>query len=329
MVWQSIRQISEYYRKIMQQPTSKFMCVQYVRPEHQPKNIAILVLDAQDHLLVRFTEDWSSFKEDDLDLITALTEDLRAKADEFEAAALYTYLQATLSNEFLISETKTMVSDNVDADLDRLEEELLKQPQHQVNSPINDPDTTGIRRILAATRKLTTTFRNVWLFDYGCAAASAACALLIIFSGVQLLREDKAAGPVSDTSRTSATKQAHQAPTNVTFDTALQMPLINGDYGACPTTQKTRPYKARRLGRRLALARIAPARTFNLPEDTRESPEVNLTAAADLDVTITPALAAVEEPSLPPPPEERVGGVRRVLQALAFPFKKFGASFVD
>lgn len=99
----------------------EFLILRFVKPGTAPRNIAVLLLDApRETLRMRFPDSWHGFEEDDLELLSALAEDLQAKAIEFGALRLTQYLEDTLSSSLSLSGRCCLRTADPDGELERL-----------------------------------------------------------------------------------------------------------------------------------------------------------------------------------------------------------------
>jgi hypothetical protein len=82
--------------------------------------IGILLLNGQE-LVIRCRQDWDNVADaDDLELLTALAEDLVQRGRELGAVKLLDYLEDTLSNWLRISDRQRIETKNLDEEIDRL-----------------------------------------------------------------------------------------------------------------------------------------------------------------------------------------------------------------
>jgi hypothetical protein len=99
------------------------------------------------------------------------------------------------------------------------------------------------------------------------------------------------------------------------------------------TVPEQRIAKARRARYTRRPEHRRPTQTFTPPSMLTLSPQRVVMLAYDPPIPSTAELTPpqLEEPSLTisPPPQDRVGGVRRLLQAIVYPFKKVGQGLAN
>ena len=99
----------------------KYSVVQAEVPGRGLLNLGVLLQDS-DSIRLRFRRDLHLLLEDeeDLELLSALPEDLLRKADEMGAEQLFEYLESTLSAAVRITDRKTVLVENLDRAVERL-----------------------------------------------------------------------------------------------------------------------------------------------------------------------------------------------------------------
>jgi phage repressor protein C with HTH and peptisase S24 domain len=106
---------------ILQPRIGRYCLVQADTPEHGTVNLGILLEDPQtDALRLRFRRDLESLANEDLDVLSALAEDLAQKAHELGAEKLFEYLEDTLSGAIRITDRKEVLVSDFDRTLNRL-----------------------------------------------------------------------------------------------------------------------------------------------------------------------------------------------------------------
>jgi phage repressor protein C with HTH and peptisase S24 domain len=100
----------------------KYSVVEADTPEHGTVNLGVLLQDPQtDSLHVRLRRDLESLAgEEDLDVLSALADDLARKAQELGAEKLFEYLEGTLSGAVRITDREEVLVSDFDRTLDRL-----------------------------------------------------------------------------------------------------------------------------------------------------------------------------------------------------------------
>lgn len=308
-------------------------CLQFVLGEH-PQTIAVLLLDRQaDRLLTRFRGDWAGFDEFELEIVSALGEDLCMKAEELGASELMRYLLDTLSNTLRLTDPEFLTTANLDAEVERLALEYLYVQNTEVT---REPAQSSSCRRPAPLRQrawsvnvLRAAFERLPITmiarpnNVAVTIASGASVLLIVFVAVQAL---------DSTSRTSP--EPFDRPAALTTQNTNSGRLEPQKYPSVPSvlpfpTKVTRRETARGSGR------VERLRTFRAP-DKQERVEWPRVSIATFGPVIESAASAPyvnnhmerKDANLPPPPVERVSGARRIMQALALPFRKIGAALV-
>src|ERR1700733_261605 len=110
----------------------KFCLVQAETPEEGLVNIGILLQDPEaDSLVLRFRRDLESVVDDpeDLEVLSALGDDLAGKARELGAEKLFDYLESNLSGAIRVTDREEVLVDDFGRALDRL---YLKNVQSNV-----------------------------------------------------------------------------------------------------------------------------------------------------------------------------------------------------
>lgn len=102
---------------------ARYSIVRVELPGRDAVNLGVLLEDAgSNQLHLRFRRDLEAVvgEEEDLEVVSAIADDLAAKAAEMGAGALLEYLQATLSNALRISDSETVMVGDFRRALDRL-----------------------------------------------------------------------------------------------------------------------------------------------------------------------------------------------------------------
>jgi hypothetical protein len=312
------------------------MCLQFVLGEH-PQTIAVLLLDRQaDRLLTRFRRDWAGFDEFELEIVSALGEDICMKAEELGASELVRYLLDTLSNTLRVTDPEFVTTADLEAEVERLALEHL----YLLNTGAAREDAQSSDRRLSwiASRQ------RAWSLDVLRAAfeklpiamitrphnvalsfASGVSVLLILFAAVHALRSTIRTAPEPFARPAALTAQNTQLrklePGRQPLAAAV-LPL--------PTKHVTRRQRARsrvRIDGRL--------RTFRAPDEPAEVewPRVAMATSGPVIESPVPTPASYLDAqtvqagtNLPAPPVERVSGARRFIYAIALPFRKIGAA---
>jgi SOS-response transcriptional repressor LexA len=101
-------------------------------PGEAPVNAGVLLEDlAADRLYLRLRRDWALIAEADAEVLSALEDDLAAKAHEMGAARLLGYLQDTLSNLLRISPPRETMVEDFDRALSYFYREHIQSRVHQ------------------------------------------------------------------------------------------------------------------------------------------------------------------------------------------------------
>jgi phage repressor protein C with HTH and peptisase S24 domain len=81
---------------------------------------------ATDRLYVRMRHDWEQIANDEAEVLSALEDDLAAKAIEMGAAALFSHLEDTLSNTVTVTDRRETIVENFDRAIGRLYREHVR-----------------------------------------------------------------------------------------------------------------------------------------------------------------------------------------------------------
>jgi SOS-response transcriptional repressor LexA len=100
----------------------QFSIVQVEMPAHDLVNAGVLLQDPEANaLFLRFRRDLDSLAEgDDLDVLSALADDLAAKAAELGAEKLFEYLESTLSGSVRVTDREPVLVQDFNRAIDRL-----------------------------------------------------------------------------------------------------------------------------------------------------------------------------------------------------------------
>lgn len=98
----------------------KFSVVQAEVPGRGLVNLGVLLQDS-DSLRLRFRRDLHLLvQEEDLELLSALAQDLQRKADEMGAERLFEYLESTLSGAVRVTDREPVLVENLDRAVERI-----------------------------------------------------------------------------------------------------------------------------------------------------------------------------------------------------------------
>jgi len=101
--------------------SGKYCVVEADTPEHGTVKLGILLQDPQADLLrLRFRRDLQSLTNEDLDVLSALADDVAQKAQELGAEKLFEYLEGTLSGAIRITDREEVLVSDFDRALNRL-----------------------------------------------------------------------------------------------------------------------------------------------------------------------------------------------------------------
>jgi len=310
--------------------------LEYVSPGCPPFKIALLLLDAdRDRLHMRFRTAWTDLDDSALELVSALSEDLTIKAQELGATALMDYLQNMLSNVFRVTETEAISIADFEIELDRRAQELLlgiEFPSMEDSAARSSLSffRTAPRSLEIAKRKIARGVAFSKRADVGYAVASGACVLALLCTGVTLMHPKKLTE-----SRQTAIVQA-PVPERSHLDGAEN--FVTSSLFVTPTVgtsavSEPRKAKARRARYSRRTDRRTPTQIFTPPSVLMSSPQVVAMLANEAPIQTPTELIPPQFEDLPraitPPPLERIGGVRRFLQALVYPFKKVGQGLAN
>lgn len=323
------------------------MCLVYSPPGRQPRTIGLLLLDReQDSLLMRFRTDWPEIDAWELDILSELGRVMQLQARELAPTALVMYLRS-LSNALSLTAIETLYSDNPAADLDRLERVLYRCEQSGKGEALRPPRFSLGWQWLKNTMACARNEVREMSFSLGLAEARyivtsgvtvltiiATCNSLIqnikptIRIGANAAREHGEHPPSQPTIQTEAVR-----PTT-TKDSSVDRPPLPGLALRTPDTRKA--LRTKKRGRHHAHI-IRPTRQFTvavpqLPEPAimLGSEDLNYPAHEDLNYPAHLVLPGFMDASLMPlMPPERPKGIRRLLQAIAYPFVRAGKELAN
>jgi SOS-response transcriptional repressor LexA len=106
----------------LQSRSGKFCIVTADTPEHGPVNLGVLLQDPEsDRLSLRFRRDLESLAdEEDLQVLSALPDDLEHKALEMGAEKLFEYLESNASNSIRVTDREEILVQDFGRTLDQL-----------------------------------------------------------------------------------------------------------------------------------------------------------------------------------------------------------------
>ena len=102
------------------------MRLQYCRPGEMSTDIAVILLDSEENCVrIQFTTDWNRYNEDEVEILTALEQDIQNKTADLGATELFRHLLETLSNAILITEPESLTTTDPQLTLDELHDRFL------------------------------------------------------------------------------------------------------------------------------------------------------------------------------------------------------------
>jgi hypothetical protein len=300
---------------------AEFMCLQYVCSGEHPRNIAVLLLDRErDQLFSRFVDHWSGFDEHDLEIVSAFATDIYMKGQGMGASKLIESLLDTASNALRITDPKPISAGDLQAELAHLAVKNLCSPLAETEAgsdvPIvefQDRGRTGANSLVAPIALIDKWMAFLRPRDIALALASGATVLLIVFIGVQVLRD--AAHSMtgrSEPSQTVTIGLSHGQLSNISAPTVK--------------SEATRVIKRARLRKRTGEGKSC--RAFRLPDQVRiEEPHIAMVVPVELimDSHAPITVEKIEYTLAPAPPLERANGVRRFVQVVYSPFRRIVA----
>lgn len=300
-----------------------FMCLQFCRPAQKAQNIAVIIVDYEDDILLsRFMDQWQGFNDVERAIISGLGETIHAAAAERGVAAVITYLQNTLSNTLRLSVAHCIVTSDLSATLQSLADTCLSHQQvperswllsaNRLRSSVSACRDTLARVIRPLLISLKSTRPSAATY-----ATLSACSILLIVHTTVLLLE---------TNTPRATRPMPYTPTITSVTRAASTPILAPIRDASSTQvirQRTRPIAPVSRQPRVALHRqqfIAPQLQPVISTSRVQllmAPDLSLAPAEDRTFELIPTASLVL-----PSPVPRVSGVRRLLQVMVYPFRK-------
>jgi hypothetical protein len=311
--------------------TAEVMCLRYIHSPEEHRNIAVLLLDREDDSLrIRFTADWTDCDNTTLNIVANLAADLHFKAQQLGASDFVAYFRNTLSNTLCISDEQPIVSDDLEAEMDRLAEILITRYPNPVGTGgtrvFTHSDDRAARngyigRATAPPPLVLTPARQPWIADLGYAIVAGMVVMATLFASTLVFSRKE-----------SRLAQHFEASpefeiTRVNIDLPLRQSPLDLYLAMLPDTA-TQPF--RRRGRRAVQA--SPTRQFVPPDEAGEPPEMALYVTPPIVTTVKAnavIVGAMSDITIAPPPAMRSTGVRRFFQTLASPFKKLGDSITN
>jgi hypothetical protein len=300
---------------------AEVMCLQYIQSPQQHRNIAVLVLDREDDSLrIRFTADWTDCDNTTLDIVANLAADLHFRAQHLGASDFVAHLRQTLSHRLCISDEQPIVSEDLEAELNRLEEILITRYPTSVGTGGTrvfthaDYRAAGKEhnRATAAPPLVLTPARQLSIADIGYATAAAIVVTATLFGSATVLSRNKP-GSVTQHSKAPLTFE-------ITRVTSIDLPLRQSPLemylAMLPDTVTKQPFsRARRHA-----VKAKPTRQFVPPDDdSSELPEMALYVTSPTAHSLKSEAIVIGSSGIavPPPPAVRSTGLRRVFQAIA------------
>jgi hypothetical protein len=322
----------------MSKRRAELMYLQYFPTGGDYRNIAILILDREENMLfMRFTENWAGLDDCELEILSALGEDLHAKARELGAAMLVDYLQGALSNALRITDSQSIFVDDLEVELERLATKILKINNN--NERVRRPASRSWIAVYhaAAHRWLNVAGKGVRScqhsgLDLTYAAISAFCILVLLVTSANLFRLDKSSSTSISRASPSAFLDVESLRTDKQSPAILiTRELVVSGISAAPRAQKrrrVRAYPEKMETPRALRSFIPPDQNVRVAQLSMMTPTQTIPVPLPTTTEVK-FLVGAEGRSLLPLPPDRVRGVRRLLHAMAYPFKKIGAGFAN
>jgi len=319
------------------QQRGELTSLEYVSAGSAAITIGLLLVDVdRDRLHTRFRTDWTDFDESTVEIVSALTRDL-TRARKLSAGALINHLQNTLSHPLRITDRRTITLSDFEIELDRRAQELL--PHIAFSSVKGAPlrSRSSIQTLLRTTlhylripkRELIHGVPSRRLLEAGYAVASGACVLAVMFTGVTVTQTDRLTES-PQTLREQTFERSSILSSGESSVTSSSLLLNSPDrISAIPLERKAknRARYARRTEHRVL------TQTFILPRKLTSAPEMVVLLPPDAPIhsigELTPPQFVEPLLTISPPPLERVVGVRRLLHAILYPFKKVGRGLAN
>ena len=311
------------------------MRLQYCRPGEMSTDIAVILLDSEENCVrIQFTTDWNRYNEDEVEILTALEQDIQNKTADLGATELFRHLLETLSNAILITEPESLTTTDPQLTLDELHDRFLGCSEA--------PKEAILQRVAESWQKLRTTLNDLVVRQndsasrfvrpfvdyrlrprYGIAAASV-CVAIMSISLLQQHRSIQRATPVAASPTVSRSYRQNPECCRQNFDAGSIV-------SRAPTlSRKVQMARRARISYRNTTANRQTQpnmkiKQFAVPEGLTPVPEVHLlqpdlVVHVKADVMLADMKLPILSPAPSPPPRRK----NRVLQALAFPFRIFG-----
>lgn len=99
----------------------QYLLIDLARPGHAPETIGVVLLDvAADQVYLRFRRDWDWLAPDEVDVLSALEEDMDQAARQMGASAFVGWLEDSLSNELRTGDREQVTMASADKTLSAL-----------------------------------------------------------------------------------------------------------------------------------------------------------------------------------------------------------------
>ncbi len=313
--------------------------LEYVSPEGAPIKIGLLLLDVERECLhMRFRTDWAGLDDSAFEILSTLSEDLVMKAQEHGALALVDHLQSTFSNMLRVTEVEAIVVSDIEAELDRRAQELLPgvafpPMESSAISLVSSFLRTALPSVEIAKRELARGVAFSKRADTGYAVASGACVLAVLCTAVTLTQTNAPTKSHKIAGVQALTPEGPGLDGAEDFATSSSLLVTPMDRMSAIPGQRRANERRARYARRTERRVPTPTQTFTPPSMLTSSPQEVVMLAYDAPIQTPTQLTPpqFEQPSIAisPPPPERVSGVRRLLQAIVYPFKKVGQGLAN
>jgi len=304
------------------------MFLQLLADQTSSHNLAVIALDKEAGLLLtRFRQDWSCLDEVHLDALVEITRDLADHCLELDAETTILYLRTTLPPTFRLTDPKSLLTDDVDAEIVKLEAAMIKGVSQRTPSERYrhfELLALGccvrlLRTALAGCRQLRVDGFTVKAFAGGLLAT-----LLLVVAGSAVFRPN--ALP-----RTVAQQQSSRAHDGIVSDASFY------NKADLPVKQPDLNIKAQAVRRSVARTSTDShkqrlLRSFTLPHSRPFSADVVMSSPDEQLSPVAPyqsSSARFEWPDLPPPPQRSTTTAARVFRTLGRPFKVVGRLLSD
>jgi len=272
----------------------------YMAPGRRREEIGVLLYDVgRNSLIVNITTEWHGFDAAELDVASAFTEGLIAKAGELRAEVLIEYLQSTLKPPFFLNDARLTeeLGCRLSSNRNLIENGHLVTP---VDGQQQEPSTTSETLKIAVLECIRS--GSDWsLMEVGYAAAGASLILLVFGVAITLLSIRP--HPVRVTQQHEQSRLLN-IPSSLTLVAAHAPPTFDSSPSMLNGRKSRNPKSSRHILLRRSFVPPPDPTTSEFLDEVQmpPDPEITVHAAEQASPVLTVAL------SFPPPPPDRPTG---------------------